>query len=747
MDALSELVADFKLDVRIFADCVSHDVPNVPGGGRRTREERWRRDKLLGSGGFARVWREQCVNDDSETRFRDIKQVPKQSHASKQIDYSRELEAMIKFSRGKYIPSFVTLFGWFEDSGSIFIAMEYFQHGDLQSHLDHPLLEVDARQIVPQVVEGLEHLHDNGFAYRDIKPQNILMVEKDPEWWVKISDCGLSKRARAEDAGFSTFTGSPGYLAPEMQSLGAAGETKYTHMVDIWSLGVTTHYMLTRTFPFERRHHWIAYRDKGHFPSTTLEGSGVSSNGQRFIRSLMAVSPTDRLSAKAALQHPWLKGLLRETASTSHKSGQRETVPDTEGLARLTLTTSEGNSRSWTALNDTFDTIPDSEKVFRDLVYFTKRAGGQTDPGIVNAVRRLGHALVAQEKYADADRFYWEAYEAGKQILGLANQLTLSALHNIDYAHRQQEKYSDAELLYREAYDAIKTTCHANTLKILNFLGDTLGCQQKYEEAETCYKALHSLGHTLFLQDKYELAENPLQEVLEWKATLGLTPSDTMLVLSSLRSCLYKQVKYAKAEGILQEVYNWESDNRGSDDPVPLNVLHELGFCRLRVGNHAGAETVLQEAFEGLNRSYGPSDKATLSAAESLATCLGAQGKLSEEAAVLQFLQPGLIERYGASAPRTVKVQQSLTIAVYKQGLKEDAATLFQHVREVHNRRYGPLHERTLKSLAQLASCKPRREAEPLWELAYSGYNELYAPMHPHTQKVLKCLEDCKDDS
>jgi hypothetical protein len=36
-------------------------------------------------------------------------------------------------------------FGWFEDSGSIYIAMEYFVHGDLQQHLAHPVPEADAR--------------------------------------------------------------------------------------------------------------------------------------------------------------------------------------------------------------------------------------------------------------------------------------------------------------------------------------------------------------------------------------------------------------------------------------------------------------------------------------------------------------------------------------------------------------------------------------------------------------------------
>lgn len=48
--------------------------------------------------------------------------------------------------------------------------MEFLPYGDLQQHLSSPLSEYEGRQIVFQLLEGLDFMHDNGFAHRDLKP-------------------------------------------------------------------------------------------------------------------------------------------------------------------------------------------------------------------------------------------------------------------------------------------------------------------------------------------------------------------------------------------------------------------------------------------------------------------------------------------------------------------------------------------------------------------------------------------------
>ncbi len=50
--------------------------------------------------------------------------------------------------------------------------MEYFPLGDLQQHMNNtgPMAEEDVRVIVYQVLEGLDYMHREGFAHRDVKP-------------------------------------------------------------------------------------------------------------------------------------------------------------------------------------------------------------------------------------------------------------------------------------------------------------------------------------------------------------------------------------------------------------------------------------------------------------------------------------------------------------------------------------------------------------------------------------------------
>jgi serine/threonine protein kinase len=66
---------------------------------------------------------------------------------------------------------FVQFYGWFENGDTIFLAMEYFQYGDLQGCITQGLTEDDAKVITTQLLEGLRILHESGFTHRDLKPQ------------------------------------------------------------------------------------------------------------------------------------------------------------------------------------------------------------------------------------------------------------------------------------------------------------------------------------------------------------------------------------------------------------------------------------------------------------------------------------------------------------------------------------------------------------------------------------------------
>jgi len=302
-------------------------------------EEIWERKHTLGQGAFGTVWLEECITGagsagagrDPKAALRAVKVVRKTPDVSVSELY-RELEALAKFSHDRFVHCFVRSLGWFENDTDLFIAMEYLRYGDLQNYLGQPFPEVEARQIALQVTEGLQLMHENGFAHRDLKPGNILVFRKGPSWWVKIGDFGISKRTGGSTALRTMAIGTLGYMAPEILGIYCPeeaeslddGESIYTSAVDIWALGQLTHKMLTNEAVFDGTRQLIIYVTRGkEFPVRDLEHISASSQSTDFIHQAMAASPRKRLTAAAALKHPWLAGheFMDETGSGSSEEG------------------------------------------------------------------------------------------------------------------------------------------------------------------------------------------------------------------------------------------------------------------------------------------------------------------------------------------------------------------------------------------------------------------------------------------
>lgn len=195
MERHSDLILDSKLDTRFDSGFTVHVYREVPTNLERRvvqREEYWRRVSPIGAGAYGNVWLEKCVQGQRDVETRAVKQVSTRPlRNGRQIDFSRELEAIAKFSHDKvsskprsiasgkhllkswkYVHCFVKSFGWYEEEQALFIAMEYLQYGDLEQYLSRspPFLEEAAGDVTYQILEGLSYMHDNRFAHRDLKP-------------------------------------------------------------------------------------------------------------------------------------------------------------------------------------------------------------------------------------------------------------------------------------------------------------------------------------------------------------------------------------------------------------------------------------------------------------------------------------------------------------------------------------------------------------------------------------------------
>ena len=71
----------------------------------------------------------------------------------------------------QYSGLFVHFHGWWVDPANVHVVMEYLGWGDLSLYVDNGLEDAEAKEITENILTGLDVMHREGFAHRDIKPQ------------------------------------------------------------------------------------------------------------------------------------------------------------------------------------------------------------------------------------------------------------------------------------------------------------------------------------------------------------------------------------------------------------------------------------------------------------------------------------------------------------------------------------------------------------------------------------------------
>ncbi|KFZ25320.1 hypothetical protein V502_00199, partial [Pseudogymnoascus sp. VKM F-4520 (FW-2644)] len=234
------------------------------------------------------------------------------------------------FGEYKEIGAFVQFFGWFKDGNDVFVAMEYVPLGDLETNIaahSGKIPEVEALDITRQILLGLEIMHAECYAHRDLKPQNVLVVHGPPQWWVKLADFGLSKRM-TETTAYYTKSGTQPYMAPEILDCLDTDTSSmgYTNAVDLWAVGCITYRLVTSIVPFPPGRSLRKYcEDRSLFPFDPLFDSGIKSLCIEFIKGLLEPHPKERPSASQALADTWVMlGINNLSQSNQETSGFSE---------------------------------------------------------------------------------------------------------------------------------------------------------------------------------------------------------------------------------------------------------------------------------------------------------------------------------------------------------------------------------------------------------------------------------------
>eukprot|EP01025_Chloroclados_australasicus_P014000 TRINITY_DN1654_c0_g2_i3.p1 TRINITY_DN1654_c0_g2~~TRINITY_DN1654_c0_g2_i3.p1 ORF type:complete len:450 (-),score=53.30 TRINITY_DN1654_c0_g2_i3:410-1759(-) len=147
--------------------------------------------------------------------------------------------------------------------------------------------------------------HSREIMYRDVKASNFLFLNTEDGSPLKAVDFGLAIRHRTNDPPLESRTGTPVYMAPEVI------QRNYSYKSDVWSVGILAYQLLTGKFPWPR----FAKRPREIFTSIIVTEidfdklrETISEQGVDFLQCVLDRNVETRLSAKDALQHPWLQG-------------------------------------------------------------------------------------------------------------------------------------------------------------------------------------------------------------------------------------------------------------------------------------------------------------------------------------------------------------------------------------------------------------------------------------------------------
>ncbi|GAB3207360.1 serine/threonine-protein kinase [Nocardia tengchongensis] len=308
----------------------------------------YRIERALGAGGMGTVY---LAKHPELPRWDALKVLSPQF--SRDAEYRARFEREANLAAALDHPNIVAIYNRGEDSGQLWIAMQYVNGIDAAAAAERDPRSITpwrALHIVTEVGRGLDHAHRRGLLHRDVKPANFLLSMGDNgEERVLLTDFGVAKST--EDTNELTqaggFVATIAYASPEQLS----GE-RLDHRADIYSLACSFFRLLTGQNPYPGTQPAVVMM--GHLneqpPRITALDPTLPAAVDDVIAVAMAKNPADRFESchefttalKSALEYG-VSGL--SMATVPHSRSAVLTEPPTPAVAASTKSTS--HKRAW----------------------------------------------------------------------------------------------------------------------------------------------------------------------------------------------------------------------------------------------------------------------------------------------------------------------------------------------------------------------------------------------------------------
>ncbi|XP_071442430.1 calcium/calmodulin-dependent protein kinase type II alpha chain isoform X7 [Hetaerina americana] len=195
----------------------------------------------LGKGAFSVVRR--CVQKSSGLEYA-AKIINTKKLSARDF---QKLEREARICRKLQHPNIVRLHDSIQEENFHYLVFDLVTGGELFEDIvaREFYSEADASHCIQQILESVNHCHQNGVVHRDLKPENLLLASKAKGAAVKLADFGLAIEVQGEQQAWFGFAGTPGYLSPEVLK-----KEPYGKPVDIWACGVILYILLVGYPPF-----------------------------------------------------------------------------------------------------------------------------------------------------------------------------------------------------------------------------------------------------------------------------------------------------------------------------------------------------------------------------------------------------------------------------------------------------------------------------------------------------------------
>ncbi|XP_068184637.1 myosin light chain kinase, smooth muscle [Antennarius striatus] len=202
-------------------------------------------------------------------------------------------------------PKLVQCVDAFEGKSDIVMVLEMISGGELFERIIDEDFELTEREVIKymlQIIDGVNFIHQQGIVHLDLKPENIMCVNKTGSK-IKLIDFGLARRL--ENAGtLKVLFGTPEFVAPEVINYEAI-----SYPTDMWSIGVICYILLSGLSPFmgDSDNETLSNVTSASWDFEDEAFDEISDNAKDFITNLLKKDMRARLTCAKCYEHPWLK--------------------------------------------------------------------------------------------------------------------------------------------------------------------------------------------------------------------------------------------------------------------------------------------------------------------------------------------------------------------------------------------------------------------------------------------------------